>query len=156
MFGNDERDKALSLVEAQLSYWQSQVESQRATIEKAEEELAAAISKLSIAQGFLQLIRERYGLPGAAEPRPHFEGLALREAALEVIKERRSITAQQLIAELQAGGFQFDDHPRRQLHAALIHQKQAFKDAAGTWRWVAPAQGALPLETKGKEVSGEK
>jgi len=156
MFGNNNRDKALSLAEAEVSYWQGEVESRRAAADKAELELSETEPKLRTAEAFLQLVRERYGLPPEAKPSTHFEGLPLREAALTVIEERGSITAQQLIAELQAGGFQFDDHPRRQLHAALIHQKQASKDSAGTWRWVAPAQGTLPLETKGKEVSGEK
>jgi len=156
MFGNNDRDKALSLAEAELLYWQGEVESRRAAADKAELELSQTERKLGTAEAFMEILRERYGLQAVATPSMRFERLALREAALIVIEEKGSITPQQLVAELQAGGFQFGNHPLRRLHAALLHQKRAIKDQSGAWRWTAPDQAQFPLIAEGKEASDQK
>jgi hypothetical protein len=156
MFRDAYGNTALTVGEAEFSYWRERVKSQRTAVDKAQADLADAEHKLQIAESFVQLLRERYGLRVEAEPSRRFERVPLGEAALTVIREKGRIAPYDLIAELQAGGFQFGDHPLRQLHAALIHQKkQVVKDEDGSWGWAAAHQRPLPLETKGKEVSGE-
>ena len=158
MFTNNDRDQALRLAEAQITYWQQQVEFQRVVVENEQAELAERERKLRTAKGFMELVRERYGLRVFVTPSTRFKGLALREAALKVIEERGRISPKKLIAELRVGGFEFDEYPARQLHAALLrrHQDQATKDANSYWCWVGPAQPQLPLEAKGKEAPGKK
>jgi hypothetical protein len=140
MFATDDR-QSIRVAEEQVAYWGKQVEAVRREVERAATDLANKEHNLRTAEAFLELVRERYGVRVEPEPSTRFERLALREAALMIIKERERISRKELIAELQAGGFPLKEYPARRLHAALtpLHQKVAVKDANGYWCWVGPA-----------------
>jgi len=136
MFANGDREQAVHLAKAEITYWRQQVEYQKVVAEKASVELREKEGKLRTAESFMELLRERYGLQPVATPKTRFEGHALREAAVIVIANKKRLSPQKLIAELRAGGFRFGEYPARQLHAALIHQDLATRDADGFWCWV--------------------
>lgn len=145
---NDGKD-ALHLAEAEVQYWRDELDSRRTEVEQAQARLEDTERKLRTTEAFLQILRERYGLHAEEGPTSRFAGLPLSEAALMVIREKGRISNKELLAELAAGGFPFTNYPGRQLHAALIHRKQAVKDQNGIWRWLGAEQTALPM---GREV----
>jgi len=154
MCTNENGEHALLLAQAELAYWQERAEAKRAAVEEAQNELNAILVKARTAEDFLKLLQERYGVPAVPTPSTRFERMTLRDAALTVIQERGRISPKDLVAELQAGGFQkFDRYPGRQVHAALLsrHQDQASKDKAGFWCW---KPRTLPLELKESEGTG--
>ena len=142
----EKQDVILRLAEEEVQHWQGEVEAQKKQMDELVDRLHDTQEKLKTAMAFIQLLRERYGLRTRKEPRSRFEGLALREAALAVIKEKQRIAPRDLLAELVAGGMRFGDYPGRQLHAALIHQGQAVRESGGFWRWTSTEQASLPIE----------
>jgi hypothetical protein len=145
------QDDILRLAEEEVQHWQGEVDALSRQMDELVDRMDDTQDKLKTATAFIQLLRERYGVRTGEERRSRFEGLALREAALAVIKENQRITPSDLLAELMAGGMRFGDHPARQLHAALIHQKQAARDPNGFWRWMTSEQPGLPMEEEVKE-----
>jgi len=115
-------------------------------LEKAEIRLAETEEKLGTVEAFVELLRERYGVRAGERAPARFKGCTLKDAALAIIADKGRVAPQVILAELEAGGFQFGDHPGRQLHAALIHQDKAAKDVSGSWRWTVADQEPLPLE----------
>jgi len=147
MCATGEPEEALRVAETQVAYWRDRLEAVRRAMERAAADLADKERNLRTAEAFRDLMRERCGVGAQSEPSVRFERVGLRDAALKVIEERQGISVKKLIAELRAGGFQFDEYPARQLHAALIHQDQATRHN-DFWRWRAAGM-------KGKEASSQ-
>jgi len=73
-----------------------------------------------------------------------FAGVRLADACLALLKERRSMTPQQLLVGLNEGMFRFrTSAPLREIHAALLRQESAKKEDAN-WVWIGQVFQVAP------------
>jgi len=148
MVGEDHSEQAIRIAEAEVAEWLEEVRVAKARVEMEEQKLRQAMRNLDTAKEFLELLHQRYGTRVRSEASRYLgpgSGVKLRDAALAVIERAGRATPREIIAELQARGFEFGKHPLRQLHAALLNNDKATKGGGGTWHWKGAGQVEMPL-----------
>jgi hypothetical protein len=143
----DHSQQAIEVAEAELRYWAEEVVRAQERVDRELEYLRKATESLQTAKDFVELLRLRYGRGVEPEPGRAFAGMGLRDAAHVVIERKGRAAADEIAAELRAGGFALGDHPRRRLHFALLRSDKVRKVGPGIWQWAGAEQPEMPLAT---------
>jgi len=154
MVGDEHSDQAVRIAEAEVAEWLEEVRVAKARVETEEQKHRQAMRNLDTAKEFLELLHQRYGTRVKSEASRYLgpgSGVKLRDAALAVIERAERATPREIIAELQARGFEFGKYPLRQLHFALLNNDKAVRDPSGTWHWKGAGQVEMSLEPRPNE-----
>jgi DNA phosphorothioation-dependent restriction protein DptG len=104
-------------LESSVEFYQGQVQSAHALLERAKGQLEAAERDWKVATSFLELERRRLNQDETTPLRRQ----TLRDAASAVVTERGRATIAEIIETLDQRGYVFDKPSRgRAVHAALI------------------------------------
>jgi len=102
--------------------------------------LEEAVEQLSAAERFYKMELERLDredeqlrLPLNREAR--FVGISPKQACVALLRERGSMTLDELETELKAGGFKFRGSPKRTINMALMSRVDVDRAPGGTFRY---------------------
>jgi hypothetical protein len=103
--------------------------------------LAIAERNLRLSREYLKVIMGETGeeVPGDCQKvlnRIRFVGTRLGDACLQILQDKRSVTSQEMLDELNSGQFRFrTGSPLREINAALLRQPRAKRDG-DRWMYV--------------------
>lgn len=73
-----------------------------------------------------------------------FVGVRLTDACITLLREHKRLTQTELLENLNSGMFRFRTNaPLREIHAALLRQRQNVKREGDTWIWTGPEHGEV-------------
>jgi len=125
--------EGVRLYRARVSKAEEQVTSAKLALEEAHQQLSAAEAFYKMELQRLGREEEQVQLPLKREAR--LVGMSPREACVTLLKERGSMTLDQLVTELQAGGFRFRGSPNRIVNMALMGGVDVERVGHGVFRY---------------------